>query len=59
MTKTNFEKIKEMSIDEFSDFVSELNFCSTCPIEDFCDNQPEDITCKQTLHKWLESEYEE
>ncbi len=55
---TNFEKIKNMSIDELADKLEESLVCDRCPISDLC----EGIVggdCTKACMKWLKSEAEE
>lgn len=58
---TNFEKIKNMNIDELSEKLDELSACEYCPIEEFCDKNKEAprADCKSIWGKWLESETED
>ena len=55
---TNFEKIKNMSVDEMADKLDDLTVCGYCPIEKFCDKNGKThyIRCKSTWKKWLKSE---
>lgn len=56
--KTNFEKIKEMSIKELVIFFNEYMDCGSCPAEmDRCTYSC--MSCRKHLKKWLESECEE
>ena len=55
---TNFEKSKNMSIDELADKLEESLACDHCPISDLC----EGIVggdCTKACMKWLKSEAEE
>lgn len=58
---TNFEKIKNMSIDELAEKLNELSACEYCPIEEFCDKNKEAprADCKSIWGKWLKSEAED
>lgn len=62
---TNFEKIKNMSLEELADTVSnELIDCDSCPIREFhalCNNDTsnEFESCTDIWKKWLKSEVEE
>lgn len=52
---TNYERIKNMSVEDFADFLytiseCENNLCDECPLEK-CVN-------RQTIAEWLESEVE-
>lgn len=54
MTKTNFEKIKEMNIDEF--------VAKTSPCCEFCiyiDDCTMEKSCEEGMKQYLESECEE
>lgn len=57
---TNFEKIKNMSIEEIADKLNSLiSSCECCPIQKFCDKNRENyIGCISILEKWLKSEAE-
>lgn len=62
---TNFEKIKNMSVEELADKISWLiDDCDECPIRNFCnlynDYKFQDFdTCSGTWEQWLKSEVEE
>lgn len=69
---TNFEKIKNMSVDEIvnkldkvlknmnieemADNLDGIFTCELCPIEVFCHKNRKIITCKTVWEKWLKSE---
>lgn len=57
---TNFEKIKNMSIEEIADKLNGLiSSCECCPIQKFCDKDIEHyVGCMSMLEKWLKSEAE-
>ena len=55
---TNFEKLKNMSIDEIVDKLDKVFNCNSCPIEVFCSENRKVITCKSVWEKWLKSEAE-
>lgn len=62
---TNFEKIKNMSLEELADTISnELIDCDSCPIREFhvlhnYDTSDELETCAGIWKQWLKSEVEE
>ena len=60
---TNFEKIKNMSVEEFAERLSEYFDCVRCPIEEFCDkdglSSMSISSCSGIWKKWLKSEVEE
>lgn len=62
---TNFEKIKDMSLEELADtMANELIDCDSCPIREFhelCNNDISDEfnSCADIWKKWLKSEVEE
>lgn len=62
---TNFEKIKNLSVEEFAQVMSTaISDCDWCPICAFCkmhdkDYSDEFITCSSTWKTWLKSEVEE
>ena len=62
---TNFEKIKDMSLEELADtMANELIDCDSCPIREFhvlhnYDTSYELMTCADIWEKWLKSEVKE
>ena len=58
---TNFEKIKNMNVDQMSNKLDELFACDRCPIVGFCDknNSTPGSSCTYIWKKWLESEVED
>ena len=56
---TNFEKIKQMSVEEMADmFYSIIPSCDNCHIVDLCRDE-NILHCRRVIRKWLESEAEE
>lgn len=55
---TNFEKIKNMSIDELADKIEESLACDRCPINDLCAGIVGG-DCTKVWIEWLKSEAEE
>lgn len=55
---TNFEKLKNMSVDEMVDKLDKVFNCNGCLIEAFCSENRKVITCKSVWEKWLKSEAE-
>lgn len=55
---TNFEKIKNMNIDQLADALNESFACDHCPIREFCDENDSSptATCIGVWRKWLKSE---
>lgn len=55
---TNFEKIKNMNIDQLADKLNESFACDRCPIEEFCNenNSEPNSSCTTIWEKWLKSE---
>ena len=59
---TNYERIKNMSIEEMADCFSKFLQCDNCIAEDFCNkiNNRDDelvmMNCEQRLKVFLESE---
>lgn len=59
---TNFEKIKNMSVNELASECSKGLTCAFCPIADFCEHTHiirESVTfvnCTTIWKKWLKSE---
>ena len=59
MSKTNFEKIKEMSIDELAYQLCMVLRCDRCPVTNKCQDWVRVKYCFENLKQWLESECEE
>ena len=56
---TNFEKIKQMSVEEMARAMcTTLYGCGLCLALGSCDID-DDLSCSETYEKWLESEVEE
>lgn len=61
---TNYERIKNMSVDEMAVCFSKFSQCDNCLAEDFCNkinNRDDDsvmMSCEQRLKEWIESESE-
>ena len=53
-----FEKVKQMSVEEFADYLARMMCCPTCPIKSVCADN-DGIGCRNVFRKWLESEAEE
>lgn len=57
---TNFEKIKDMSVEELAAKCRDSNCCLTCPIWDFClYTKRRTLDCLTMWREWLKSEVEE
>ena len=57
---TNYEKIKQTSIDEMATMLEKFCFnCTCCPASDFCNETFKDKTCSDIVKQWLEQEVEE
>ena len=55
---TNFEKIKNMSIDKMTGKLDDVFTCELCPIEVFCRKNKKIIACKTVWKNWLKREVE-
>lgn len=55
---TNFEKIKNMSVDEMAGKLNVSFACDRCPIREFCDENDSSptATCIRMWKMWLKSE---
>ena len=56
---TNFEKIKNMNIDQLAETLNDSFACDRCPIRDYCDKIVSAIsvaTCSGVWIIWLKSE---
>lgn len=49
---TNYERIKNMSVEEMEEFLFDMTDCQTCRATLLCD----DNGCKNAVKKYLESE---
>lgn len=60
---TNFEKIKNMSVEELAKHILDLvPWCEACPIDRFCNllrKRKRTITCRGVFIDWLKSEVED
>lgn len=52
----NFNKIKRMNIDEFSEFLSNTVTCEKCLVSDFCDVDTTYQECPEKFKQWLLSD---
>lgn len=55
---TNFEKIKNMSVEELAEKLDELSDCDCCSIKEFCDKKTftRCMSCTDVWKDWLKSE---
>lgn len=54
---TNFEKLKNMNMDELAEKLNESFACDHCPIGDFCDKiNSTHTSCMSVWEEWLKSE---
>lgn len=51
----NYDKVKEMTIDEMAACFGSTEDCNTCVATNLCEYG---VTCKDTIKKWLNSEAE-
>lgn len=58
---TNFEKIKDMDIEDMAGNLTVSFVCGRCPIREFCDENDKSptTTCIGVWKKWLKSEVED
>ncbi len=54
----NFNKIKNMTIDEISEFLSNVVYCEMCPASEFCSEDTTSQECLEKFKQWLLSEVE-
>lgn len=53
---TNYEMIKQFSVEEMAEFFNDLDNCDTC----MYDRIPcKELSCKDGIKEWLESEAED
>lgn len=53
---TNFEKIKNMSVEEMADKLVTVFDCARCPARKFCAENKQIMECESVLKKWLKSD---
>lgn len=56
---TNYERIKNMTVEEMAEFFSKFSICDHCPVCPLCDEKM--VTgdeCHKMFEQWLESESE-
>ena len=54
----NFEKIKNMTLDEMAEWIINIEplHCRNCPANKICFGE---MDCKRTIRQWLQAESEE
>lgn len=53
----NYERIKNMTVDEMAEFLADNIVCEECPAYNFCDTEVATYeNCTKFFKKWLESE---
>lgn len=52
---TNYDQIKNMTVDEMAEFLFEYGDCDFCPVSSKCKIRNYE-NCKKNIKKWLESE---
>lgn len=57
----NFEKIKAMTLDEMAEYLTKLTatYCEYCIFKEFCENDENNLSCREVLKKWLEEKSED
>lgn len=55
---TNYERIKNMTVEEMAELFDEYITCRNCPASDFCERHSVDY-CSTILEQWLQSESED
>ena len=55
---TNFERIKEMSVEELADEIYEYvdGLCEKCPAYSVCEVISKEHRCQKQIIRWLDSE---
>ena len=57
---TNYDRIKNMSIDEMAEWLDKTTSCTYCCARQICDNgNYVGAMCYKAFKKWLESEVEQ
>ena len=54
----NFNKIKNMNVDEMSKFLSKIIECEMCPASGLCNEDTTYQDCPEKFEQWLLSEVE-
>jgi hypothetical protein len=52
----NYEKIKQMTVEEMAEYFSFISYCGCCPAKD---TEKCNIECKGVFKQWLLQEVEE
>ena len=57
----NFEKIKNMTVDEMAEYLTKLTatYCEYCTFKEFCEKDENNLSCREVLKKWLEEKSED
>ena len=55
----NFEKIKNMTLDEMAEWMKDFNLGSLCHFCSGCDYEDEEIGCIKSVTQWLQQEVSE
>ncbi len=53
---TNYEMIKQLSVEEMTEFFNDSGNCNVCIYDDIPCNE---LSCKDGIKRWLESEAED
>lgn len=62
---TNYERIKNMTVEELAEFITNYMHCDTCPVTNECwenggyTEKGDWNSCQQWYGKWLQAESEE
>jgi hypothetical protein len=54
----NFEKIKNMTLDEMAEWMQDFNLGSLCHFCSGCDYEDEETGCIKSVTQWLQQESE-
>ena len=55
--RTNYDRIKSMSVEEMAEYLSDHWSCVDCEFEKDCDDNY--ISCHKNIKQWLEQEVDE
>lgn len=50
---TNYDRIKQMSVDEMAEYLSDHWSCVDCAFEQDCDDNDNYISCHKNIKQWL------
>lgn len=57
----NIDRIKNMTLDEMAEYLTKLTatYCKYCTFKEYCEDNEDNISCREVLKQWLQAESEE